>query len=358
MAMQSPPEELGYLALIKPRQLGRLTRLTWSISIPGPPAMVGSSGQTDMPHQGDELHHFGWNACSSYICPYGGAPWHRDCTSGAQVCCRAVSGAIVEIFGLAPASIRRREISPGTTMNDYSAALLLAMLPATGNVAGGMLAELVAVSQRTLSLALHAAAGIVLAVVAVELMPEAMQATSPWIVVLAFVAGGAVFVAADHGLAMVRARSGGSGQERGPWLIFVGVAIDLFSDGVMIGTAANLSPGLALLLALGQVPADIPEGFATVAGFKARGIPRRARLALSGSFAIPILLGTMVGYFAVRDQPEVLKLALLAFTAGVLTTVVVEEIVPEAHEDGEARFAALVFVGGFALFALLSAYLG
>jgi hypothetical protein len=59
MAMQSPPEELGYLALIKPRQLGRLTRLTWSISIPGPPAMVGSSGQTDMPHQGDELHHFG-----------------------------------------------------------------------------------------------------------------------------------------------------------------------------------------------------------------------------------------------------------------------------------------------------------
>ena len=50
-------------------------------------------------------------------------------------------------------------------------------------------------------------------------------------------------------------------------------------------------------------------------------------------------------------------LALLAFTVGVLTTVVVEEIVPEAHEDGKARFAALVFVGGFALFALRSAYL-
>jgi ZIP family zinc transporter len=42
----------------------------------------------------------------------------------------------------------------------------------------------------------------------------------------------------------------------------------------------------------------------------------------------------------------------------VLTTVVVEEIVPEAHENGEARFAALVFVGGFALFALLSASMG
>jgi len=243
-------------------------------------------------------------------------------------------------------------------MNDYSAALLLAMLPAAGNLAGGVLAEIVVVSQRTLSLALHAAAGVVLAVVAVELMPEAMQATSPWIVVLAFVAGGGFFVAADRGLAIVRTRFGDRGHESGPWLIFFGVAIDLFSDGIMIGTASNLSAGLALLLALGQIPADVPEGFATIAGFKAHGIPRRTRIALSASFAVPILLGATLGYFAVRNQPDVVKLALLAFTAGVLTTVVVEEIVPEAHEEGEARFAALVFVGGFALFALLSAYLG
>jgi selenium-binding protein 1 len=27
-------------------------------------------GRVDMPHRGDELHHFGWNACSSCLCPY------------------------------------------------------------------------------------------------------------------------------------------------------------------------------------------------------------------------------------------------------------------------------------------------
>lgn len=26
-------------------------------------------GWTDLPHTGDELHHFGWNACSSALCP-------------------------------------------------------------------------------------------------------------------------------------------------------------------------------------------------------------------------------------------------------------------------------------------------
>jgi zinc transporter, ZIP family len=44
----------------------------------------------------------------------------------------------------------------------------------------------------------------------------------------------------------------------------------------------------------------------------------------------------------------------------VLTTLVVEELVPEAHqalEKGEGRLAPIFFVGGFALFALISAYL-
>ena len=27
-------------------------------------------GLTDFPHGGNELHHFGWNACSSHLCPY------------------------------------------------------------------------------------------------------------------------------------------------------------------------------------------------------------------------------------------------------------------------------------------------
>ncbi len=45
----------------------------------------------------------------------------------------------------------------------------------------------------------------------------------------------------------------------------------------------------------------------------------------------------------------------------MLTTLVIEELVPEAHEEAggaenEPRVAALVFIGGFALFALISAY--
>jgi ZIP family zinc transporter len=141
------------------------------------------------------------------------------------------------------------------------------------------------------------------------------------------------------------------------WAIFFGVAVDLFSDGVMIGAGSTISFGLGVLLALGQVPADVPEGFATIATFRRQGVGRKRRLLLAAAFIVPILLGATVGYWGVRGQLEVVKLALLAFTAGVLLTVVIEEMVPQAHREADSRLAALLLVGGFALFALLSSYL-
>ena len=159
-------------------------------------------------------------------------------------------------------------------MSSYWLVLGFAALPALGNLAGGVLAELLRVSQRALSLALHLAAGIVLAVVGMELMPEALNGTPPWLPLLAFVAGGAVFTGLDRSIGYIQARLGrrkasgddnaddqvGKGQgedgehdekQASALAIFSGVSIDLFSDGVMIGTGTVVNPALGLLLALG-----------------------------------------------------------------------------------------------------------
>ena len=39
-----------------------------------PPSYGTVVGWTDMPYIGDELHHFGWNTCSSALCPYAPHP--------------------------------------------------------------------------------------------------------------------------------------------------------------------------------------------------------------------------------------------------------------------------------------------
>ncbi len=51
-----------------------------------------------------------------------------------------------------------------------------------------------------------------------------------------------------------------------------------------------------------------------------------------------------------------LTLSLLALTGGALTSVVIEEMISEAHEGQTSRLGPLFLTTGFALFALISVY--
>jgi zinc transporter, ZIP family len=238
-------------------------------------------------------------------------------------------------------------------------ALCLALFPVLGNFCGGLLADLVPTSRRTLNRALHAAAGIVLAIVAVEIMPRALQATSAAVVALAFGIGGLAYVALAAGVEWRQRRGADQGAGSGAWMVYLAVAVDLFSDGLMIGAGSAVATSLALVLALGQVLADVPEGFATIANFKDKDVPRWRRLSLGASFAVPVLLAATLAYILLRGQGEALKMAALVFTAGLLTVAAVEDMIVEAHESAEnTRGSVLAFVGGFVLFTLVSAGLG
>jgi methanethiol oxidase len=74
MAMQSPPEKLAYLALINPKQDGRPDAIGVMDLDPDSKSYGQLVGNVDMTKPGDELHHFGWNACSSCLCPYAPHP--------------------------------------------------------------------------------------------------------------------------------------------------------------------------------------------------------------------------------------------------------------------------------------------
>ncbi len=78
--------------------------------------------------------------------------------------------------------------------------------------------------------------------------------------------------------------------------------------------------GLALLLALGQSVADVPEGFATIATFRRAAVRRAVRVAVAASFAVPLLLGTVLGYAVLGEASDFARYAVLAFTAGILMT--------------------------------------
>ncbi|MFP6763886.1 MAG: hypothetical protein VB858_09710 [Planctomycetaceae bacterium] len=61
---------------------------------------------------------------------------------------------------------------------------------------------------------------------------------------------------------LIRRRFGATEGKAGPWMIYFGVAVDLFSDGAMIGTGSTITLSPGILLGLGQIPADFPAGTA------------------------------------------------------------------------------------------------
>lgn len=239
---------------------------------------------------------------------------------------------------------------------EYLIALAFAALPAIANFLGGWLAEFLPTSKRLLGLALHSAAGVLLAIISVELMPRVMAAQPPWVSVLAFTVGGIFFTLTERLFKGVQHRLGVTRGKHKPWIIFFSMAIHLLSGGLMIGTSATIARNLSFLLGLGRFIAHLPQGFATIAEFKQHRISRRTRFFIMASFIIPVWLGATMGYWLVRDRSQLVKLAVLAFTTGALTTALVEEIIPEAHQNRDTHLSTLVFISSFALFTLLLTY--
>jgi methanethiol oxidase len=75
-AAAAPPEELGYIATLNTGTNGDKApdALTVLDLEQGSDTYGQLVGRVDMPNVGDELHHFGWNACSTALCPWAPHP--------------------------------------------------------------------------------------------------------------------------------------------------------------------------------------------------------------------------------------------------------------------------------------------
>jgi selenium-binding protein 1 len=76
LAMQAPEEKLAYVVTLNPPDgdRGKPDALC-VLDVDTTSSSYGQIvGRLEMPNVGDELHHFGWNACSASLCPYAPHP--------------------------------------------------------------------------------------------------------------------------------------------------------------------------------------------------------------------------------------------------------------------------------------------
>ena len=74
LAAEAPPEKLAFVAALNPPGAKNNDAILVVDVDPQSGQFGREVGRCTLPEFGDELHHFGWNACSSALCPYAPHP--------------------------------------------------------------------------------------------------------------------------------------------------------------------------------------------------------------------------------------------------------------------------------------------
>ena len=126
--------------------------------------------------------------------------------------------------------------------------------------------------------------------------------------------------------------------------------------GVAFGAAASGYPSAgiagAIALAVGIGIQNFPEGFAVSVPLRREGMSRAKSFWYGQLSAIVEPVAAVIGAAAVMAARPILPYA-LAFAAGAMIFVVVEEVVPESQHNGNTDLATAGFILGFLIMMVL-----
>lgn len=135
-----------------------------------------------------------------------------------------------------------------------------------------------------------------------------------------------------------------------------GLAVGVLFGGVAAGIPEASIAG-ATILAIGIGIQNFPEGIAVAMPLRRMGMSRTKSFLYGQSSALVEPIAGVLGAVAVTFFTPILPYA-LAFAAGAMIFVVVEEVIPETQQDKHTDIATLGFIGGFVVMMSLDVALG
>lgn len=216
---------------------------------------------------------------------------------------------------------------------------------------------------RTIARVMTFGAGVLLAVVAVDLLIDASGTASLHWTVVGLLGGAAVFSSVNwllcRGGAKHRKRCGEcveqpkEEQQPGSGLA---IAAGTFLDGVPEGIVLGLSvlhqgaPGLGTVTAF--FLANVPEALSSSAGMRRAARSARYVFGVWIGIALMISLAAAVAGLVLRGTDSVVQRTAEAFAAGAILALVSETMIPEAFH-GSPQFNGLLLVIGFVILLIL-----
>lgn len=226
--------------------------------------------------------------------------------------------------------------------------LLFMVIPALAALGGGVLAVLWHPNREVRSLIQHFAAGVVLAALAVELLPDIEREHAPGLVLIAAFAVGSLFM---FGLKIwTKPIEHVEGEETIllgiPSGLLLATFLDVAVDGFIIGAGFAAGGKTGSILAIGLAVELLFLGLALTSD-AARGWKI---LVVSGGLSVIVFLFAVLGSVLLEGATPTVMGGVLAFSAAALLYLVTEELLMEAHEVPEHPISTLVLFSGFLIF--------
>lgn len=219
-----------------------------------------------------------------------------------------------------------------------------ALIPMIVALIGGGLATVYTFSKKVMSALQHFVAGIVVAAVATELLPKILDHGSPFSIGVGFVIGAAVMLGV-HEFAHYLAKKGSTNKL--PMGLFIGSALDLFLDGLLIGVSflAGMSGGILIAISLSFC------AFFLVLALSSRlaksEFHKKHQYALIILITLLLPIGALVGSTIISHMPAQVMTETLAFGVAALLFLGIEELIAEAHKVHDNFWISGSFFIGF-----------
>ena len=262
---------------------------------------------------------------------------------------------------------------------DHAAQALLATLFTWGVTAlgAGMVFFFKEINRKVLDALLGFAGGVMIAASFWSLLAPSIEMSESmgipgWMpAVIGFLAGGAFLKIVDKVIPHLHIGMETKDAE-GPkthWqrsvLLVLAITLHNIPEGLAVGIAfgalganieaATLSGALALALGIGLQ--NFPEGAAVAIPLRREGVSRAKSFWYGQLSGVVEPIAGVLGAVLVLAMRPILPYA-LAFAAGAMIYVVVEEVIPESQGSGNSDISTLGAMGGFALMMFLDVALG
>lgn len=222
-----------------------------------------------------------------------------------------------------------------------------------------------AVPRRFMDAAMGVAAGVMVAAACWSLLVPALAAGGVARSVTGLVLGAGTLYGLDQWLPHLHPEFPEEGRLEGPrtaWrrsaLLIAAITLHNLPEGLAVGVAyGGGTPATATALALGIGLQNLPEGLAIALPLRRDGMNRWKALWYGQLSAVVEPVAAVVGAAVVTSASGLLPYG-MAFAAGAMLYVVVEELLPETTRSGHIDVATIGFIAGFTIMMALDNALG